>query len=254
MAAHLAQVSTTEGLLQYSALGKGSRDYWNIDDILAEEETCPTQFVLDAKGLGYLDHLDQINPNSVNANRASSSAQNMLIKQQKLRQLQNEVLKAGSRVELPLWLAIALAQRDIVDLLPPRYMTQQYFNTLQAGAEVVSMRQQSPYIYENVNKICEYIDEESSKRAMELYQATFVERFAKLVIDYSNNSNQTEQFTGVLKKLTNLERELFDTHKKQKISIFNWKNRIVSSVEVNQDFINQQNGSETANIKRFRTM
>ena len=73
-------------------------------------------------------------------------------------------------MELQLWLAIALAQREIVDLLPPRYMTQQYFNTLKAGSEVVTMRQQSPYIFENVSKISEFMAaDENEKQAIRLY-------------------------------------------------------------------------------------
>ncbi|CDW84865.1 UNKNOWN [Stylonychia lemnae] len=254
MASHLSSVSTIEGLLQHSASGKGNRDYWNIDDILAEEESAPTIFLQDAKGLAYLNHLDQINPNSSNAIRASSSAQSMLAKQQQLRNLRTEVLKAETKVELPLWLGIALAQRDIVNLLPPKYMTKQYFNTLNAGSEVVTMRQQSPYIYENVTKICEYMAESDVKDTLVVYLNVFIERFGKLVIDYSNNSNQTEQFSGVQKKLTNLERELFDTHKKQKLMFQAWKNREGPSVEVNTDFIGNENndGHEARNFKRLR--
>ena len=49
-------------------------------------------------------------------------------------------------------------------------MTRQYYNTLKAGSEVVTMRQQSPYIFENSMKICEYMnDGVVSKEAMELY-------------------------------------------------------------------------------------
>ena len=33
-------------------------DYWNIDDILAEEELVPCEFKDDAHNLEYLDHLD----------------------------------------------------------------------------------------------------------------------------------------------------------------------------------------------------
>ena len=52
--AYLSSISTMDGLLQPSCL-KGTRDYWNIDDILAEEELVPCTFKFDAKGLGYLD-------------------------------------------------------------------------------------------------------------------------------------------------------------------------------------------------------
>ena len=35
--------------------GNEQSDYWNIDDILAEEELVPCTFKQDAKNLGYLD-------------------------------------------------------------------------------------------------------------------------------------------------------------------------------------------------------
>jgi len=71
-------------------------------------------------------------------------------------------------------------------------MTKQFFNTLKAGSEVVTMRQYSPYVFENVSKICEYMAENDVKDTLTLYLDVFIERFSKLVIDYSNNSNQTE--------------------------------------------------------------
>ena len=39
-----------------------SRDYWNIDDILAEEESVPVKFKVDARGLAFLGEPDQVNP------------------------------------------------------------------------------------------------------------------------------------------------------------------------------------------------
>jgi hypothetical protein len=68
-------------------------------------------------------------------------------------------------------------------------MSKNYYNTLKAGSEVVTMRQMNPYIYENVIKMSENIGEEQSIEAITLYQKVFIDRFTKLVIDYSNNSN-----------------------------------------------------------------
>ena len=67
MAAHQSLKSPSEGMLSLSCKGEnqGSRDYWNIEDILAEEERCPVTFLEDAKGLGYLDNIDQVNPDSL---------------------------------------------------------------------------------------------------------------------------------------------------------------------------------------------
>ena len=137
-----------------------------------------------------------------------------------------------------MWLAVSLAQREIVELRNPKYMSKNYFNTLKAGSEVVSMRQMSPYIFENTIKMSENMSEVNSEEALTLYQQVFIDRFSNIVIDFSNNSNQTEQFSGVTKKLTLLEKELFEFNKKQKIKFQTWKNKDGPSIEVNNDFIN----------------
>ncbi len=51
---HIFGASTIEALTVPSC-EKDSRDYWNLDDILAEEEHVPCTFKFEAKGLGYLD-------------------------------------------------------------------------------------------------------------------------------------------------------------------------------------------------------
>ena len=70
-----------------------------------------------------------------------------------------QVLPINTKVDIPLYMAIALFQREIVDISHPKYLTKEYFNTLKAGSEVVTMRTQSAYIYENVNRICEYLED-----------------------------------------------------------------------------------------------
>ena len=54
--AHIFAGSTIEAITNPSC-EKDSRDYWNLDDILAEEESVPCIFKFEAKGLGYLDQL-----------------------------------------------------------------------------------------------------------------------------------------------------------------------------------------------------
>ena len=43
-------------------------------------------------------------------------------------------------MELPLWLALPLAERDIVDLRPPEYIGEKYLQGLQAGPEILNFR------------------------------------------------------------------------------------------------------------------
>ena len=99
-------------------------DYWNIDDILAEEELIPCTFKDDAKNLAYLDmmaHNQAINKTQGLANDSGT-------------------LNKGSKVDLPLWLGIALASRDICELRNPSYLSEKYLNLLKADPEVVNLR------------------------------------------------------------------------------------------------------------------
>ena len=106
-----------------------------------------------------------------------------------------------------------------MELLLPKYLTKEYFNTLKADSEVVTLRSQSAYIYENVNRMCEQIQDTGYvEESLKIFQKVFLDRFFSLVLDHSNNSTKTEQFSQVLRKLSNLERELFENNKRQKLS------------------------------------
>lgn len=54
--------------------------------------------------------------------------------------MEREVLPAGTKLHLPIWLGIALARREIAEIKNPRYMSKQYYNTLNADSDVVTLR------------------------------------------------------------------------------------------------------------------
>ncbi len=66
--AYILAVSTVDALVS-SASDNISNDYWNLDDILAEEELVPCSFKFEAKGLGYLDQLDHLTTSATTAQR-----------------------------------------------------------------------------------------------------------------------------------------------------------------------------------------
>ncbi len=66
-------------------------------------------------------------------------------------------------MDVPLWLAMRLAQRELVELRLPKFMNNNYYAQLKAGSEVVTMRSMSPYLFEVVLKICENLGEEQGK-------------------------------------------------------------------------------------------
>ncbi len=79
-----------------------------------------------------------------------------------------------------------------------------------------------------------------------MYLNVFVDRFIKIIVDYSNQTStdiaQAEDFSSsVAKKLTNLEREIFDLHRRQKGKFLLWKNRQGHAIDVNPEFLQTLN-------------
>ena len=85
----------------------------------------PCQFKREAKKLGYLDQVDTVLKQK---NSKTPMGKN------------TDTIQANQKIDLPLWLAVALARRELIELRSPAYMTKKYFDQLKAGSEVVSMR------------------------------------------------------------------------------------------------------------------
>jgi hypothetical protein len=56
--AYLSATSTIQGLLRQSTEKTPNNDYWNIDDILSEQELIPCSFKITATSLGYMNELE----------------------------------------------------------------------------------------------------------------------------------------------------------------------------------------------------
>lgn len=89
-------------------------------------------------------------------------------------------------------------------------------DNIKAGAEVVNFRLQSGYIYENTLKLCAHVSEEHIKNYISNYRDAFIKRFVRVIFEMSDSSqmSQNDQFTTDLKRLSNLEREVFEMHKR----------------------------------------
>ena len=101
------------------------------------------------------------------------------------------MLKEGTRVDLPVWLATLMSTRDIVELMKPLFLTVKYFKQLKAGADVVSMHLQSPYIYEIMIKLCELYPDETAVGTLDVFIEAFIDRFRKITLDYSQTQAMT---------------------------------------------------------------
>jgi len=200
--------STLAGLMQ-SSCDEVSGDYWNIDDILAEEEMVPCTFNVDARGLTYLKQM---------SNTAATIGQAQAVKAKAV----DKVLQAGTKIDLPTWMGVSLAQREIVELNKPLFLTSKFFDQVKAGSDVVTMRNHSLYIYEVVLKLIELYPNERIEDIMTVFIEAFIDRFSKITLDHSTNA-QASHVSAATKKLSNLEKEIFELHRAQKLDFIQYK-------------------------------
>ena len=87
-------------------------NYWNIDDILCEEELIPCKFHTAQNNLGFLTNT--LAQNNKGSNKKKQDQPNMILE--------------GTKADLPLWLAALMSTRGIVELLRPIFLTKAYFD------------------------------------------------------------------------------------------------------------------------------
>ena len=93
--------------------------FLDIDEILSEEERIPCIFNIDASNLGYLDSTNNL-PD----------------------------LPAHSKVELPLWLASTLSDKNMIEIELPKHYGSRIREDIMAGATAVPLREYSFYYFE----------------------------------------------------------------------------------------------------------
>ncbi|XP_051145172.1 uncharacterized protein LOC127261057 isoform X1 [Andrographis paniculata] len=109
-------------------------NYYDIDDILAEEELVPSVFQHAANGVGLFDSSDDTNK-----------------------------VDAGSRVELPFWLVRELYLRQLISIrVPPCFDRESKTREeIAADAAHVDLRSRSPYFYEMGCKIAPLVGDKT---------------------------------------------------------------------------------------------
>ena len=102
------------------------------------------------------------------------------------------MLPANSKLELPLWIGVAMSQRNVVELKKPPYLTQNFFNSLAAGASVVTMAKYSMYIYEVTLKLVELFPVENVADIMDIFIKAYIRRFNEIILDHSTNARESD--------------------------------------------------------------
>jgi GINS complex subunit 3 len=109
--------------------------FLDIDEILSEEERLPCIFSVDASGLGGLDPA-----------------------------IESHDLPAHSKVDLPLWLAHTLTDKNMVEIELPRHYGSRIREDIMAGASAVPLREYSFYYFEVGWKLSKFTRDNDLKR------------------------------------------------------------------------------------------
>ncbi|TXG50127.1 hypothetical protein EZV62_026002 [Acer yangbiense] len=137
--------STNDG-----AASSQNANYYDIDDILAEEELVPVVFYKSANGV-------KVDPTA-----------------------EKDCVEKGAKVELPFWLAQELYLRQAVSLSIPTCFNQNTRREIQADAACVDLKSRCPYFYEFGCKIAPLVgDRTIGKMLLSTFQMRYKEILTK---------------------------------------------------------------------------
>lgn len=183
------------------------QSYWDIDDFLAEEEPVTIEIARDLKGLGTIE------PSSEKFD-----------------------LEEGTRMTQPLWLALAMVSREMANVAVPKYFEESYRNTLEADPRIISLRERSHYFFEVGSKLNTVLD---GANLTPLLLKVFIARVLHLHNEASNNSDPK-----IMKKLTELELEIYERAMKSIREYSEWRDRKFDMIRAYQN--------NEKSTKRFR--
>ena len=168
---------STKGDAHYFSSAQMS-DYYDIHEILAGEERVNCTFLTDAQECAYLD------PSSL-----------------------EDDIKAGSEVDLPLWLATSLIRRDDVNVRIPQYFTKRFSRMLKAGPSSVTLSNYCFYMYQVGKELLPLVESDETSNIEEVLRYAFGgERYREIL--YHSMSAMWEDSTEFTRKLTHDEKQI----------------------------------------------
>eukprot|EP00002_Diphylleia_rotans_P002888 TRINITY_DN11880_c0_g1_i1.p1 TRINITY_DN11880_c0_g1~~TRINITY_DN11880_c0_g1_i1.p1 ORF type:complete len:193 (+),score=33.57 TRINITY_DN11880_c0_g1_i1:70-648(+) len=184
----------------------GSYNYYDVHQILAEQEQVTLTFPIGAHQLGFLD------PSSVGAD-----------------------LARDKKVELPLWLSLPLSQRNMVAVESQKIIGPKFRSALSADPTVINLHDRSSYFYQ----ICADVAQLTSDQTiMPLLRTCFTERY-KIILDKCLNSLSTDS-SDFTRKLTQSERTLFQAGVVASSDFHSWRQRRTEKITASRTIENDR--------------
>lgn len=162
--------------------------YLDIDQILYEEERVPCVLQVDAYQMGFLD--SSISNTNTNNNTDNNNNDNNNI---------FEDLPENTRIELPLWLVLALNNFVQIDL--PKHYNKKMRDEILAGADNINLKEFSNYFFEVGTNLAFKLDSDDLK--VSLQHAFAGSRYRSLVMHALSSWN--DDITEFAQNLTSAE-------------------------------------------------
>ncbi|XP_054155846.1 DNA replication complex GINS protein PSF3-like [Oppia nitens] len=195
-------------------------DYFDIDDIVANSQRVLCTFQKTIGGIGPL-----VDPNSDQSD-----------------------IDAGTKLELPLWLARELYTEGLIDITVPKGYNRTYREIFEADANCVDLHKLCPQYYRFGQHLARLNLDESEDIAASLVD-TYHQRYHRLV-NYSLSASGSSSAAAGAETLANVElhnfcqqldndeRQQFDCGKQAMDQMKEWHNRSLEKITANEVVVN----------------
>ena len=163
--------------------------YLDIDQILYEEERVPCVLQVDAYQMGFLDPSISNTNNNTNNNTDNNDNNNNIF----------DDLPENTRIELPLWLVLAL--NNFVQIELPKHYNKKMRDEILAGADNINLKEFSNYFFEVGTNLAFKLDSDDLK--VSLQHAFAGSRYRSLVMHALSSWN--DDITEFAQNLTSAE-------------------------------------------------
>lgn len=187
----------------------------DIHTILSEEERIPVKFKTSSR---YMNHL---NPNHDTNNHDDND--------------NDDVLPEGTKVELPIWLALNLHQENWVDIELPKQYGNKMAQEIKAGAEAINLKEYSYYYFDTGLSLANALQNTNHAPVAPILRDTLRKalsgnRYTQLMVRSLANYKH-DDLADYYNKLTHAEYIIFDEGLRAANDLASWRSGQASKLQ-----------------------
>lgn len=188
--------------------------FFDIDQILMEEEKLRVEILLDAYNFESLEY--QILSLTVPENPSSSKK---IQEEGRIAEISDNedntssngnvpgsYMATGTKFNTPLWLALGLSMLKLVKVQLPKWYSKDFINLALADPEVANLHAKNPYFYEVGSVLAKKLD---NNLISDFLTEVFLARVKKIILIILHANKQDYQ-SAFIHKLTTMEQRFYD--------------------------------------------